>query len=155
MVLSSLGIVSLHAADPVVSASGLKKLQWMCWLVRIESSTSKSTFEIKLTTFHEFSSMYGAAQDEHKNDFLRELVNLAKDNSYLILIGEDFNMLRFSDEKSNDRFGPHRPFLFNGVIDSLNLREVGMMDDSSLGPTVVRRPHTKSLIVYWWILIWK
>lgn len=30
VVLSSLGIVSLHAADPVVSASGLKKLQWMC-----------------------------------------------------------------------------------------------------------------------------
>ena len=31
--------------------------------------------------------MYGAAQEEYKADFLRELVNLAKDNPHPILIG--------------------------------------------------------------------
>ena len=31
--------------------------------------------------------VYGAAQDEHNPAFLRELVNLAKDNPYLIIIG--------------------------------------------------------------------
>ena len=30
--------------------------------------------------------VYGAAQEEHKTAFLRELVNLAKDNPYPILI---------------------------------------------------------------------
>jgi hypothetical protein len=33
--------------------------------------------------------VYGAAQEEFKADFLRELVNLAKDNPYPILIGGD------------------------------------------------------------------
>jgi hypothetical protein len=41
----------------------------------------------------------GAAHDEYKVAFLIELVNLAKDNPYPILIGGDFNLLRFSREK--------------------------------------------------------
>jgi hypothetical protein len=48
--------------------------------------------------------MYGVAQDEHKAAFLRELVNLAKDNPHPILIGEDFNILRFRQDKNNDLF---------------------------------------------------
>jgi hypothetical protein len=44
-------------------------------------------------------AVYGAAQDESKADFLRELVNLAKDNTYPILIGGDFYLLRFRHEK--------------------------------------------------------
>jgi hypothetical protein len=32
-------------------------------------------------------AVYGVAQDEFKADFLRELVNLAKDNPYPTLIG--------------------------------------------------------------------
>jgi endonuclease/exonuclease/phosphatase family metal-dependent hydrolase len=72
-------------------------------------------------------AVYGAAQDEFKADFLRELVNLAKDNPHPILIGGDFNLLRFRYEKSKDRFDSHWPFLFNVVIDSLDLREVLMV----------------------------
>ena len=65
--------------------------------------------------------MYGAAQDELKAVFLRELVNLAKDNPYPILIGGDFNLIQFPSEKSRGRFDNHWPFLFNDVIDSLDL----------------------------------
>jgi endonuclease/exonuclease/phosphatase family metal-dependent hydrolase len=72
-------------------------------------------------------AVYGAAQDEYKTDFLRELVNLAKDNPYPILIGGDFNLLRFRHEKSKGQFDDHWPFLFNAVIDSLDLREVTMI----------------------------
>jgi hypothetical protein len=50
---------------------------------------------------------YGAAQEEYKADFLRELVNLAKDNPYPILIGDDFNLLRFCHEESKGRFDDH------------------------------------------------
>jgi hypothetical protein len=38
-------------------------------------------------------SVYGVAQDISKSDFLGELVNLAKDNPFNIIIGGDFNML--------------------------------------------------------------
>jgi hypothetical protein len=72
-------------------------------------------------------AVYGATQEEYKADFLRELVNLAKDNPYPILIGGDFNLLRFRHEKSKHRFDDHWPFLFNPVIDSLDLREVAMI----------------------------
>jgi hypothetical protein len=34
--------------------------------------------------------VYGAAQEDSKTAFLRELVNLTKDNPYLILIGGQF-----------------------------------------------------------------
>src|SRR3954469_20679907 len=72
-------------------------------------------------------AVYGAVQDVYKADFLRELVNLAKDNPYPILIGGDFNLVRFPSEKSRGRFDNHWPFLFNAVIDSLDLREVSMI----------------------------
>src|SRR6266511_3982976 len=49
-------------------------------------------------------AVYGAAQEAHKSAFLHDLVNLAKDNPYTILIGGNFNRLRFSHENSNDRF---------------------------------------------------
>jgi hypothetical protein len=52
-------------------------------------------------------SVYGAAQDAAKPAFLRELVNLAKDNPYPIVIGGDFNLLRYPHEKSKGRFDNH------------------------------------------------
>jgi hypothetical protein len=72
-------------------------------------------------------AVYGAAQDEFKVDFLRELVNLAKDNPYPMITGGDFDLLRFCHEKSKDRFDDYWFFLFNDVIDSLDLREVSMI----------------------------
>jgi hypothetical protein len=72
-------------------------------------------------------TVYGAAQEEFKADFLRELVNLAKDNTHPILIRGDFNLLRFRHEKSKGHFDDHWPFLFNTVIDSLDLQEVSMI----------------------------
>ena len=44
-------------------------------------------------------AVYGAAQDEHKSGFLQELVNLAKDNPHPMLIGGDFNILRYQERK--------------------------------------------------------
>jgi hypothetical protein len=72
-------------------------------------------------------AMYGAAQAELKAAFLRELVNLAKYSPYSIIITGDFNMLRFSHEKSRGRFDNRWPFLFNAVIDSLDLKEIEMV----------------------------
>jgi hypothetical protein len=71
-------------------------------------------------------SVYGAAQDALKPAFLRELVNLAKDNPHPIIIGGDFNLLRYPHEKSKGRFDSHWSFLFNAVIDSLDLKEITM-----------------------------
>ena len=72
-------------------------------------------------------AVYGPAQVEHKSDFLREMVNLVKDNPHPFIIGGDFNLLRFSFEKSRGRFDNRWPLLFNAVIDNLDLREISMV----------------------------
>jgi hypothetical protein len=69
--------------------------------------------------------VYDVAQDEFKAGFIHELVNLAKDNPYPILTGGDF--LRFRHEKRKGHFDDHWSFLYNVVIDSLDLKEVEMI----------------------------
>ena len=71
--------------------------------------------------------MYGPAQEDSKEAFLHELVNLAKDNPHPIIKGGDFNLLCFPFEKSKCRFDNHWPFLFNDFIDILDLREFEMI----------------------------
>ena len=41
-----------------------------------------------------------------------------------LLIGGDFNIIRRSSEKSNNRFNDRWPFLFSACIESLDLREL-------------------------------
>jgi hypothetical protein len=43
-----------------------------------------------------------------------------------LCIGGDFNIIRNSKEKNNDRFEERWPFLFNAVIDSMDLREIDL-----------------------------
>ena len=80
-------------------------------------SSSDGEFHIKLHIRNKndnflwsLATVYGAAQNEHMPDFLRELVNLAKHNPHPIIIGGDFNLLRFPHEKSRGRFDNHWPF---------------------------------------------
>lgn len=70
--------------------------------------------------------VYGPAQDNLKEMFLAELVNMASKVTEPILIGGDFNILHSSTEKNNDNFNPRWPFLFNAVIDGLCLRELAL-----------------------------
>jgi hypothetical protein len=66
---------------------------------------------------------------------------VAKDNPYPIIIRGDFNLLRFRHEKSKGWFDDNWPFLFNIVIDSLDLKEVSIIGrqftwaNSPLDPT--------------------
>jgi hypothetical protein len=97
-------------------------------------ASSDGEYDIKLTIRNKADdfiwsmvAVYGPAQDAFKADFICELVNLAKDNPYPMIIGGDFNLLRFQHEKSKGHFNSHWPFLFNAVIDSLDLRDVAMV----------------------------
>jgi hypothetical protein len=71
-------------------------------------------------------AVYGAAQPEFKESFLTELVHSCNHERLPLCIGGDFNIIRNSSEKSNDRFEERWPFLFNAVIDSLDLREIDL-----------------------------
>jgi endonuclease/exonuclease/phosphatase family metal-dependent hydrolase len=43
-----------------------------------------------------------------------------------LFIGGDFNIIRNPSEKNNDKFDARWPFLFNAIIDGLDLREIEM-----------------------------
>jgi hypothetical protein len=68
--------------------------------------------------------MYGAAQDKHKHEFLSELVRMCDSETLPMLLAGDFNILRRQEDKSNDNFNPRWPFIFNAIIEYLNLREI-------------------------------
>jgi hypothetical protein len=68
--------------------------------------------------------VYGPAQDELKESFLAELVNMCSHESLLLIVGGDYNILRHPSEKNNDHYQARWPFLFNVVIDGLNLKEL-------------------------------
>jgi hypothetical protein len=71
-------------------------------------------------------AVYGAAQPEFKESFLTELVQSCSKENIPLCVGGDFNIIRNRNEKNNDRFDERWSFLFNAVIDGLDLREIEM-----------------------------
>jgi hypothetical protein len=43
-----------------------------------------------------------------------------------VLVGGDFNIIRRKEEKNNDNFDTRWPFIFNAIIESLDLRELAL-----------------------------
>ena len=68
--------------------------------------------------------MYGPAQDNLKNAFLAEMVNVVGAELNPFLIGGDFNIMRRPEDKNKDNFNPRWPNLFNAVIESLEIKEI-------------------------------
>jgi hypothetical protein len=68
--------------------------------------------------------VYGPVQDNFKTAFLSELVRACQQNPLPTIIGGNFNIMRHSKEKNNDRFNDRWPFLFNAVIYSFDLQEI-------------------------------
>lgn len=70
--------------------------------------------------------VYGAAQEAHKAEFLAELVRICEAETLPLLVGGDFNIIRRRKDKNNDRFNAKWPFVFNAIIESLDLREIAL-----------------------------
>ena len=70
------------------------------------------------------AAVYGAAQPELKPDFLADMVRICGFEQLPILVEGDFNIIRRRDEKINDNFDGRWSFMFNTIIESLDLREI-------------------------------
>ena len=68
--------------------------------------------------------VYGAAEPELKPEFLADLVRICGFEQLPILVGGDFNIIRRREEKNNDNFDGRWSFMFNTIIESLDLREI-------------------------------
>jgi hypothetical protein len=51
---------------------------------------------------------------------------MGSQESLPLIMGGDFNILRYPSEKNKASYNARWPFLFNAVIDGLNLRELEM-----------------------------
>ena len=71
-------------------------------------------------------AVYGAAQPELKPEFLADLVRICGDERLPILVAGDFNIIRRQEEKNNDNFDGRWSFMFNMIIESLDLREIDL-----------------------------
>jgi hypothetical protein len=55
------------------------------------------------------------------------MVRMCESQKLPILVGGDFiNIIRRQEEKNNDNFNARWPFLFNVIIETLDLREIIM-----------------------------
>jgi hypothetical protein len=70
--------------------------------------------------------VYGAAQEEDKEAFLVELGEICTDQRLPMLIGGDFNILRFPSEKNKEMRRSKWSSLFNAIINTYELREIEM-----------------------------
>jgi exonuclease III len=86
--------------------------------VKFHLSSRADNFEWDLVV------VYGAAQDAQKGEFLAELVRFCDDDVRPKLVGGDFNIIRRQEEKNNSNFDARWPFIFNAIIESLDLREL-------------------------------
>ena len=57
-------------------------------------------------------------------DFLADLIRICGNEWLPILVGGNFNIIRRRDEKNNDNFDGRWSFMFNTIIESLDLREI-------------------------------
>ena len=71
-------------------------------------------------------SVYGPAQVDQKSQFLSEIMLVCSKEALPIVIGGDFNIIRRPDEISKGNYNDRWSFMFNVVINSLNLREIEM-----------------------------
>jgi endonuclease/exonuclease/phosphatase family metal-dependent hydrolase len=64
-----------------------------------------------------------------KNNFFLKLVNMCCWETLPTTVGGDFNVLRSPDEKNNTNYSDRWSFLFNAIIDGLNLRELNVLSE--------------------------
>lgn len=70
--------------------------------------------------------VYGAAHDDNKLAFLAELSSFCSRNSEPLIIGGDFNIIRYPYEKNRQMSNHRFTDLFNTLIDFHELREIQM-----------------------------
>jgi len=72
------------------------------------------------------ANIYGPTQDEYKDQFLCELAICVLTVCTLLLMGGDFDILRYSDDKNKKFFNNRFLELFNRIINMYELRDLAL-----------------------------
>jgi hypothetical protein len=82
--------------------------------------------DLKLQKKWKLVLVYGAAQENDKEEFLVELGDICCNQRLPMFIGGDFNILRFPSEKNKAMRRSKWSDLFNAIINTYELREIEM-----------------------------
>jgi hypothetical protein len=93
-------------------------------------------------------SVWGA-KDEHKADFLADMVRICENETLLLLVGGYFNIIRQKEEKNNNNYNLRWPFIFNAIIESLDLRELDLSGQQFTWANRRVNQPLKNLTVFW------
>jgi hypothetical protein len=85
------------------------------------------------------------AQVEDKDMFLQDLTNICENLDIPALVGGDFNILRFADEKNKGNVTSRFSDSFNVVIDLYNLREIPLSGGQFTWSNNQKNPTLKKL----------
>lgn len=102
------------------------------FFLRIKVRDKKSLLEFHLVC------VYGPAQDDGKEDFLQELAVVCSNQSLPLMIGGDFNIMRFSTEKNKNLKNSKWIDMFNAVINTHG-PEIWILVGGNLPGLMVRR----------------
>lgn len=80
----------------------------------------------KLRTKWNLITVYGAALEDRKDDFLAELANVCGKNKEPFIVGGDFNIIRLQHEKNKTGGTNRYSDTFNAIISTYELREINM-----------------------------
>jgi hypothetical protein len=86
------------------------------------------------------------AQEERKYIFLQELTQTCNEEKSPIMVGGDFNIIRGRKEKNNNRYDDRWSFLFNAVINNLNLREIKLSGRQYTWANNIPKPTYEKLV---------
>lgn len=94
-------------------------------------SVETGTFSIAATVLYKklnkklkLVTVYGPAHDDKKDLFLTELSQVCTSHNYPMMVGGDFNILRFSSEKNKNFRVNKFSDMFNLIINSHELRDI-------------------------------
>ena len=90
-------------------------------------------------------SVYGPPHDDNKEEFLIELSQICTNQSYPALIGGDFNIIRFSSERNKKFIGNKYSDMFNHIINTYELRELGLLGGKFTWSNNQQRPTLEKL----------
>ena len=83
-------------------------------------------YDIKIKKIWTLCTVYGAAHDSDKQDFLIELADFCIHVQTPLLIGGDFNILRHEGDKNKNWHRSPYIDMFNSVINTMCLNEIHM-----------------------------
>jgi hypothetical protein len=111
--------------------------------VKFHLKTKRDNFEWALV------AVYGAAQDRHKPSFLAEMVRVCENETLPLMVGGDFNIIRRQEEKNNENFYARWAFIFNAIIESLDLREIVLSGRQYTWANRRDNPTYEKLVTFW------